>query len=137
MPGPAERQALATLAERARYGGNPDHKRNPGDFALTPPAGPRHGATLCDGAKVFARDVALGLLKEGMRRGLVSVQEWNGWPQNVWAVTDDGFPMEAELENQEVGSYHGYPMPMSDSFRDNVSERWMLSQPGHGGRDAV
>jgi len=31
----------------ARYGGNPEHKRNPGDFGLTPPGGrgwARHSA---------------------------------------------------------------------------------------------
>ncbi len=31
------------LAERVGYGGNPEHKLNPGDFNLTPPADPRQG----------------------------------------------------------------------------------------------
>ena len=31
---------LADLSERVSYGGNPEHKKNPGDFGLTPPASP-------------------------------------------------------------------------------------------------
>jgi len=40
---------LAELAQRVNYGGNPEHKKNPGDFGLTPPADPRPGKSLCDG----------------------------------------------------------------------------------------
>ena len=36
--GHASQVALDALAQRVRYGGNPEHKRNPGDFGLTPPA---------------------------------------------------------------------------------------------------
>ena len=32
---------LEQMAHSIRYGGNPEHKRNPGDFGLTPPAQPR------------------------------------------------------------------------------------------------
>ena len=31
-------EELIRLAERVRYSGSPYHKRNPGDFGLTPPA---------------------------------------------------------------------------------------------------
>ena len=31
---------LRALASRARYGGNPEHKKNPGDFGLVPPFDP-------------------------------------------------------------------------------------------------
>ena len=95
------------MADQARYGGNPEHKRTPGDFGLTPPSLPRQGKTLCDSVRIFARDAAASLLKEGLRRGLVSVQERGGWPQNVWAVTPDGVPLEAQREGD--GIYHGYP----------------------------
>lgn len=44
---------LEKLAERALYGGNPEHKRSPGDFGLTPASGPRPGKSLCDAAKIF------------------------------------------------------------------------------------
>lgn len=37
---------LAKLASQVKYGGNPEHKRNPGNFGLTPPSGPRPGKSL-------------------------------------------------------------------------------------------
>ena len=59
---PAQAQAradeLLTLANRADYGGNPEHKKNPGDFGLTPPSDPRQGKSLCDVAKIFKRHEA-------------------------------------------------------------------------------
>ncbi len=112
------------LADRAIYTGNPVHKRNPGDFNLTPPSAPRPDKTLCDGVNIFQRMIALNLLREGIRRGLISVQELNGWPKYVWAVTDDGQPVEAILENEEIGSYHGYPMLLDEPLYGAVLERW-------------
>lgn len=115
---------LAQLAERARYGGNPEHKRAPGDFGLTPPAAPNPKKTWCDSAGVFRRAVAEALLRQGLERGLIS-QRWAGdWPQNVWSVADDGHVFEAQLENPEVGSYHGYPMPAVDPLRDEIVKAW-------------
>jgi hypothetical protein len=115
---------LNRWGQTVRYGGNPEHKRNPGDFGLTPPASPRADKTLCDGARVLERKVALALLREGIRRGLVSSQIRQGYPQNIWAVTDEGIPLEAQLENPGNGTYHGYPMPANDPFRDKVTEKW-------------
>jgi hypothetical protein len=120
----AERRSLDALARRVRYGGNPEHKRNPGDFGLTPPSSPRPGKTLCDDANVHSRSEAVALLQAGLRRGLVSAQTRNDWPQNVWAVTAAGIPLEAELENQATGSYHGYPMPHNDPLLEDVLKRW-------------
>lgn len=116
--------ALAKLAAKANYGGNPEHKRNPGDFGLQPPSQPRQGKSLCDRAEIFTRDKALRLVQEGLRRGLVSVQHRNGWPQNVWAVAANGTPLEAMLENPATGSYHGYPMLDDDPLADEIVERW-------------
>jgi hypothetical protein len=31
---------LDDLSKKVSYGGNPEHKKNPGDFGLTPPASP-------------------------------------------------------------------------------------------------
>lgn len=121
-----ERLTLAALAEGAVYGGNPEHKSNPGDFRLSPASLPRPGKTLCDGAQVFERALAESLLKEGLRRGLVSTQERNGWPQNVWAVAENGVALEAMLENQETSVYHGYPMLSDDPLREEVLRRWNL-----------
>lgn len=116
--------ALAKLAAEIRYGGNPEHKRNPGDFGLTPPASPRRNKTLCDEAGIVRRAVALDLLREGIRRGLVSQWSGSGYPQNVWAVSADGIPLEAQLENAGNGTYHGYPIPADDAFREIVIAKW-------------
>ena len=114
---------LQALAAKVRYGGNPEHKRNPGDFNLTPPAAPRRGKTLCDDARIFRRADALSLLQSGIRMGLVDAR-WNldGWPQIVWAVSPDGCPLEAQREAD--GVYHGYPMQEADPLRDVVIGRW-------------
>ncbi|MGQ0664986.1 MAG: hypothetical protein ACT4P2_15675 [Pseudomonadota bacterium] len=117
-------RVLAELAARVRYGGNPEHKCNPGDFDLSPSSQPRPGKTLCDDAKVFRRVLAIELLRTGVCHGLVSVQMRNGWPQNVWAVVENGVPLEAMLENPEMGVYHGYPMLADDPLRDEVLVRW-------------
>ena len=115
---------LDRLAERVVYRGHPAHKRNPGDFGLEPPLGPRPGKTLCDLAGIFNRAVAQQLLREGIRSGLVSQQGGAGYPQNVWAVSAQGVPLEAQFENAGDASYHGYPMPEDDAFREKVLEKW-------------
>lgn len=115
---------MDSLAGRTLYGGNPQHKRNPGDFRLTPPADPRPYKTLCDDAGVFRRHDAATLLREGVRRGLVSVYEVNGWPKNVWAVSQSGIAVEAILENETRGTYHGYAMGHGDPLTEEVLKRW-------------
>ncbi len=65
-------EQLASLASQVQYGGNPEHKRNPGDFGLTPPSGPRPGKSLCDTVKIFTKQQALELLRQGIASGLVS-----------------------------------------------------------------
>lgn len=112
------------VAAEASYGGNPEHKTRPGDYNLTPPRNPRPGKTLCDAERDFLRAEAVGLLRRGLERGLVSVQMRNGWPKNVWAVSETGEAFEAQLENQATGAYHGYPMPEDDDFRSKVIEEW-------------
>ena len=115
---------LTFLSQRVKYRGSPLHKRNPGDFGLTPPALARSDKTLCDGVGIFTREVAQGLLRIGAALGLISVQTRGRFPQNIWSVTKDGCPLEAQLENHEQGTYHGYPMPTTDPFRDIVISLW-------------
>jgi len=117
------RNRLEQLAATVRYGGNPEHKRNPGNFGLDPPSSPRQAITLCDEAGIFKRVEALALLKEGPRRGLVSIQERNGWPQNIWAVVN-GRALQAMLENADQGAYHGYPLQEYEPLADEVLRRW-------------
>jgi hypothetical protein len=116
---------LAGLAQRVNYGGNPEHKKNPGDFGLTPPADPRPSKSLCDDIGVFTRAEALELLKRGLTQGLVSDRTIGDWPKNIWSMTAQGRPLEAQLENSETGSYHGYPMPDSDPFASVIAQRWL------------
>lgn len=79
---------------------------------------------MCDSVGVFDWHVALRLLREGIKRGLVSVQVEGGFPQTVWSVTDSGFPVEGQLENQAQGIYHGYPMPTNDPLAKDVLKIW-------------
>jgi hypothetical protein len=118
---------LERLAQKVRYGGNPEHKKNPGDFGLNPPVAPRPDKTLCDMAGVFDKKTAVALLKQGIRRGLIAEHRRGEYPRNVWAVTEGGQPMEAQLENEAQGVYHGYPMPKTDPFQEQVLERWERS----------
>ncbi|WP_077034463.1 hypothetical protein [Pelomonas sp. KK5] len=120
----ARAEELEKLADRVGYGGNPEHKKNPGDFNLTPPADPRQGKSLCDVAKIFKREEALRLVQAGLRKGLVSDRMGGDWPKNVWSVADGRYPMEAQLENPELGTYHGYPMPDTDPLAMEVLRRW-------------
>jgi len=115
---------LLELSEKVRYTGNPAHKLIPGNFGLTPPSSPRPDKTLCDGADIFQIEEAQELLREAFRRGLVSDQERNGYPQKVWAVSANGVPLEAQLENQELGTYHGYPLQKESVSWYAVLERW-------------
>lgn len=110
-------------AGRVGYGGNPEHKSRPGDYGLVPPANPRPGKTLCDAAGEFPKAGAEGLLREGLLRGMVSIHQRGGWPQNIWSVAH-GEPYEAQLENNDQGVYHGYPMPKDDDFRSIVLTEW-------------
>ena len=119
--------SLKQLAAKITYGGNPEHKRNPGDFGLHPASQPRQGKTLCDETEILTRHDAQALLREGARRGLVSVQERGSWLQNVWAMAANGVAVEAMLENSLTGQYHGYPMLESDPLADEVRERWRNS----------
>ncbi len=45
-------------------------------------------------------------------------------------VTENGEPLEAQLENSEQGTYHGYPLPPQDPFRAVVLDNG-ASYDGH------
>lgn len=122
---PANEQLLEKW-QQADYGGNPEHKRNPGDFGLTPPSSPTPHKSLCDDANITSKKQAKDLLLAGIRKGLVSQQrnQITHWPQNIWAVTSCGIALEAQLENAQQGIYHGYPMPESDPLTAKVLDEW-------------
>ena len=112
------------LSKSVRYRGSPHHKRNPGDYGLTPPSNPRSDKTLCDPLGIDKREIAEMLLRAGAARGLISEQKRGKYPQNIWSVTEDGQPLEAQLDDKNQGTYHGYPMPQADIFRETVLKRW-------------
>lgn len=130
-PSADRKEVLADLSRKARYSGNPVHKRNPGDFRLVPPSAPRPSKSLCDAARIFNRAVAIRLLREGIRRGTVSVQEEEGgWPRVVWAVTETGTILEARSDRSPPGSYHGYPLLPEDPLKKEVTRRWKEKEHG-------
>lgn len=112
------------LIDRVSYKGNSEHKKYPNDYGLTPPTNPRPGKTLCDAQGAFPKSNAETFLKNGVKRAMVSVQRRNGWPQNIWAVDENNEAFESQLENSELGHYHGYPMPADDDFQQTVLKEW-------------
>lgn len=114
---------MAELAKHVKYTGNPQHKRDPGDFRLTPPAAPRQNATLCDDAGISRKREARKLLRAGVKAGLISERMEQGYPAQIWAVRNDGVVFEAQLENAGMGEYHGYPMPSGDPFKAVILAR--------------
>ena len=130
---PEDRTYLEELRSKISYGGNPQHKKNPGDFGLNPPCEPRATKSLCDEICVFGRAEALRLLKSGIEHGFISEKiNEKGFPQNIWAVITlkDGrvVPLESQLENPLVGCYHGYPLPTTDPMHDFVLKKWSVSK---------
>lgn len=119
---PPSEEVRKKLAKKVAYVGHPHHKREPGDFKLIPPAQPRPDKTLCDGAGIIRHAEAKRWLLEGIRRGIISDYTEDGFPKNVWAVTDQGIVLEAR--GDETGAYHGYPLFEPDPFRQIVLRRW-------------
>ncbi len=117
-------QHYSELAEQVQYGGNPEHKKNPGDFGLTPPNSLRSAKSLCDAVRIFKRQIAREYLQSGLCRGLISEQSDGQWPRIIWSVSKEGTPLEARLENRETGTYHGYPIPLSDPWGIEIVRRW-------------
>jgi hypothetical protein len=126
------REAPLTDAERSRlrseaaYEGSPYHKRNPGDFGLTPPAAPRPDKTLCDEARIFRKAVADELFARAIDRGLVSeATTAGGFPKQLWVVDDLGRVFELMYGGSRTGRYHGYPIRRVDPFFDALSKVWV------------
>lgn len=111
------------LQKQPQYIGNPLHKRNPGDFGLTPPCVPSGKKNLCDEAGIFNKRIAQDLLEQGFKRGFFSISQTNNWPRNVWALSEQNIPLEARLD-RESGTYHGFPMSENDPLSAEILEKW-------------
>jgi hypothetical protein len=113
------------LRKNGGYEGIAYHKRNPGDFGLTPPAAPRPDKTLCDEADVIRRAVANALLARAIDGGLVSEgTSAPGFPKQLWVVAENGQVFEAMYGGSRTGLYHGYPIRREDPFFDEVVNAW-------------
>lgn len=126
----SQKEKYHELGEKALYTGNPVHKKSAGDFALNPPASPRPDKTLCDAVSIFHKATAARLLKEAFRRGLVSTEKAQNsdWPKHIWAVTDEGHPVEGAHDGQ---GYHGYPLPDARTpLYEEIVKRWTNAAPG-------
>ena len=118
----AEKRFL--LAEAA-YEGSPYHKRNPGDFGLTPPSLPRADKTLCDDARVFERAKAVELFERAIQNGIVSVATKDGgFPGQMWVVDDHGRVFELIYGGSKAGRYHGYPVRDVDPLSERIRAIW-------------
>lgn len=116
----------STLVGKVGYGGNPEHKSNPGDFGLVPPSAHHRRAdkSLCDNVGILKKRQALKHLKAGAGKGCISEQTRGDFPKNIWTVLEDGTVLEAQLENQDQGIYHGYPLEEDDPIVGAVRKRW-------------
>ncbi|WP_041793624.1 hypothetical protein [Pararhodospirillum photometricum] len=116
---------LRRVLGEARYGGSALHKRRPGDYKLKPAVNPRPNKSVCDDLRSVLLREAQGLLKEGIRRGLVSAFETGGFPKYVWAVDAHNEPYEAKVGEDEK-TYHGYRLSEENEpdMRDLVLSEW-------------
>ena len=113
------------LRQHAVYEDSPLHKRNPGDFGLTPPAAPRLDKTLCDEAGIFRRADATALLMKAIDGGLASVSTAaNNFPKQLWAVDGNGRVFEGMYGGSKSGYYHGYPIRRNDPLFKEITEAW-------------
>ena len=97
------------MATKVTYSGNPEHKRNPGDFALTPPSAPRPDKTRAIW-RVFGQNPRLcRSCVAACSTRLISVQRRGEFPQNIWAVTSEGIPFRT------LSSTTRRPAPTTDT----------------------
>lgn len=122
---------LDEFASTAQYGGSAHHKLHPGGYGFVPPAAPRPSKSVCDGKRPVAPHEATGLLREAMRRGMVSSHVDGTWPKYAWAVDEAGEVYEAKL-GHDGRRYHGYRLAEDDAaMREWALAEW--SKRGAGG----
>ena len=122
---------LGGLASAAQYKGSAHHKTRPADYGFEPPVAPRPSKSICDGKRVIRRNEAQGLLRAGIRLGMVSTRLEGDWPKYVWAVDDSGEVYEAKLGHDQL-RYHGYRLAEDDgAMREWVMEEWSKRTSGH------
>jgi hypothetical protein len=116
-------EAQRELLEQARYEGSPYHKRNPGDFGLTPPAARTADKTLCDDSGVTSLKEASRIFARAVQREVVSEALTQNHPSRLWVVDDDQV-FECKYGGSTDGRYHGYPLEDDDPQAEVVRRAW-------------
>ena len=114
---------LDRLARRANYRSNRSHKRKMFDGS----AGLARldlDKTLGDDTESNTQESSEELLREAFRRGMVSRQVRQAWPQNAWGVDESGEVYQANLTNSETGEYHGFPIRNEGRFLEQIRAEW-------------
>lgn len=117
----------ARLCRNCGYEGDPEHKRRPGDFGLSPPTATNFDKNLCDDTSVdlASLEEAQDLFRHGIEMGLVSQKtKHDGYPARIWAIRDDGAVFEARYGGSREGRYHGFPLFHGDANYDMVKQAW-------------
>lgn len=116
---------LDALTVRVRYGGSTHHKRNAGDYRFIPPSNPRGSKSLCDDLRVILMREAASLMKNGIKKGMVSEILPDGYPKYIWAVDDHDEPYEAK-RGDDGCTYHGYRLNEANEslMRELVLDEW-------------
>ncbi len=116
---------LKRIASIAQYGSSANHKLRPGDYGFTPPSNPRPSKSPCDDLRQVLKLEATKLLREGIRRGMVSRIEPNHVPKYVWAVDQRGEVYEAKTKPGQETTCHGYRLGEDErQMRAEVLSEW-------------
>lgn len=116
-------EQLKNFAGTGRYRGSAHHKRRPADYGFEPPVNPRPSKSLCDDKRVIRLEEATQLFKDGIARGMVSMEQQKGLPKYVWAQDEQCDAYEAKL-GDDGRSYHGYRLGEDDRMREWVIDEW-------------
>jgi hypothetical protein len=119
---PAE---VKRIALDARYGGSAIHKLHPGNYGFHPPTNPRPSKPLCDDRRPIPDTEAATLMREGIRKGMISQTEPGQLPKYVWAVDEWGEVYEAKTKPGQETLYHGYRLGDDErQMRAEVLSEW-------------
>jgi hypothetical protein len=121
---------LDRVIETARYVGINIHKLHPGDYGFVPPVNPRPTKGVCDDLRIILMKEAAELMRDGIRRGMVSQFEPDQLPKYIWAIDGDGEVYEAKTKPGQDRDYHGYRLGDNDKWmRAEVRREWKTRCP--------
>lgn len=124
-PNTLTQDELKDIEARARYGGIAYHKLHPGDYGFNPPTSPRPSKSVCDDLRPVLKKDAARLLREGIRKGMVSRPNLGQLPKYIWAVDGNGEVYEAKTDTERADPYHGYRLGDSERrMRAEVLSEW-------------